>query len=286
MVEATCIKRFMDSDDKTAIEYRLQDTLGNVMDVSAKQLKNAIIQNKIHINNLSLTSNNVLRSTDKRLQCVYINKKIISKIENRIKSLYFKSNVGIKQLRQKAYVIGAKFEQLEKDIYLLETKDSIGIISNKQIALSKNSAALFFDTIFSSIDISDVDVSNTTDKGYMFKFCKAKEINFGNIDTSRVINMTSMFEYCRAKKINFGRIDTSRVTNMADMFRYAELEKIDMSKFNTSNVIYMNRMFEGVGNLKEIDIRNFDTSNVTNMGSMFESCKARTINISGINTKT
>ena len=59
----TCIQKFRDKNN-TIIGYRLKDYNGSIKDVNSKQLKQALMQNKISIDNLQLTSDN--RIVDKK----------------------------------------------------------------------------------------------------------------------------------------------------------------------------------------------------------------------------
>lgn len=289
MIEATCIKQFRDIKDKNVIEYRLQDTLGNIKDVSSEQLKAVIKQNKIHISNLKLARNNRIVCTDEKLNnVVYINKRIMDKINsrNKYKAVYFKSNVNIEQMQKKAQLLGSELEQFSKWLYKLETDTSIGIISNRQITLSMDAYLLFCDWNCTSLDISEIDASNAVSMKDMFSGCKAKSINFGNFDTSRVTDMSYMFAHIiNIEEFKIQNFDTSRVIDMSHMFADSHFIRIDLTNFNTSNVKDMGFMFEFCTS-EIIGLNNLDVSNVEKTNSMFDNYKYNSIDISGLNFKS
>ena len=59
MIICTCIDRFRNKQNQI-IGYRIQDTEGNIRDVTPYQLKNVMIAGKLDVTNLKLTSDNKL----------------------------------------------------------------------------------------------------------------------------------------------------------------------------------------------------------------------------------
>lgn len=102
------------------------------------------------------------------------------------------------------------------------------------------------------------------------------EIDLSNIDTSKVRNMSYMFKNCgNLTNINFNALDTSNATNMRSLFEQCiKLSSLDLSNINTSNVTNMNSMFSGCTNLTTIiGIENLDLSKLTyDNTNLFASC--------------
>ena len=157
-----------------------------------------------------------------------------------------------------------------------------------------------------SIDLSYLDTSLTTDIAYMFastyllgEEMSLKNVIFGNhFNTSSVTNMSSVFLGCssltnldlhifRTSKVetmfqmflgcesllelDLSNFDTSNVTNMIYMFGACyNLNNLNLKNFNTSNVVDTQQMFDGCHNLISLDLRSFDTSKVTSYRTMFD----------------
>ena len=136
-----------------------------------------------------------------------------------------------------------------------------------------------------SIDTKVFDVSNVTDMGYMFGYCKnLEEINLSSFDTSNVTSMQGMFKACHSiKELDLSTFNTSNVTDMSYMFEECSgLTSLDLSMFDTSKVTTMNSMFQNCKDITELDLSNFNTSNVTDMRHMFYYCtNLETLNVSG-----
>lgn len=122
-------------------------------------------------------------------------------------------------------------------------------------------------------------VAPTSTAWWFTQFANCTSIDLSNLDTSNTIYMNNMFANCRAlQSLDVSGFDTSNVTTMKAMFFLCELlTSLDVSNFNTSNVTDMMNMFCGCRNVAALDVTNFDTSNVTTMNLMFEECNLLTI---------
>ena len=156
----------------------------------------------------------------------------------------------------------------------------------KIIANYDMSSYFSFFTNLTSIDLSYLDTSLTTDMGRMFSMALSlQELDLSSFNTSNVTNMSQMFcgsvidgTPMNLTKITFGEnFDTSKVTNMIYMFSYCNyLTSLDLSIFNTSNVTRMSNMFNNCYSLTELNLKKFDTKNVTEMSYMFNNCYSLT----------
>ena len=154
------------------------------------------------------------------------------------------------------------------------------------------SSYFFYFTNLTSIDLSYLDTSLTTNMSMLFVNCTSLiELDLSNFDTSNVTNMNMMFSTSynpmNLTKIIFGKkFDTSNVTGMIMMFYgCTKLTSLDLSNFNTSNVTNMSSMFNSCRSLTELDLSSFDTSNVTSMSQMFQYCDNLTqLDLTSFNT--
>lgn len=283
MVEAKCINKFMGNDNKSIVEYRLMDANGVTIDIEPKQLKRAIKQQQINVINLKLTSDNKLRSTDNLDNVVYINRELITTIGNLKKALYFKSNVNMNNIKSKALALGKSITQLSENIYLIDNEASIGILSDKQICLCRDAHNMFSHTAYTSIDLSEIDTSNSINMEAMFDSCKSTSINVSKFDTSRVTNMKSMFSNTKnLKELDLRSFNTSKLKSLNYMFDLCCADRIDISSFDTSNVKSMICTFKDC-RANIIGLNNLDVRNVNNMTATFRYFKAKKLDISNWN---
>ena len=141
-----------------------------------------------------------------------------------------------------------------------------------------------------TLDLSGLDVSESTDFSYMFNVClHLRQINFGNnFNTSNAKTMEGMFYCCNDqyfKALDLSSFDTSNVTNMSRMFHEVQfVENLNLSSFNTSKVTTMHSMFKMM-KCCQPNVSTFDTSNVTDMKSMFSYTSLhKTLDLSNFNT--
>jgi len=135
----------------------------------------------------------------------------------------------------------------------------------------------------------NIDTSKVTNMQYMFnRMDSLKNITFGtNFKTNNVIAMSFMFANCKSlKTLNLSKFTTTNVINMFKMFfECSSLETINLSNFTTTNVTDMSYMFYNNNMLQSLNINHFDTSNVTDMSYMFYNLKEITsLNLSNIKT--
>ena len=137
-----------------------------------------------------------------------------------------------------------------------------------------------------SIDLSYLDTSLTTDISYMFastyffgEEMSLKNVIFGNhFNTSSVTNMSSVFLGCSSlTNLDLHIFRTSKVETMFQMFMGCEsLLELDLSNFDTSNVTNMKYMFGACYSLVNLNLKNFNTSKVSAMSQMFDGCHSLT----------
>lgn len=147
---------------------------------------------------------------------------------------------------------------------------------------------MFYRSDVKTLDLSGLDVSESTDFSYMFKYCfDLREVNFGNFNTSNAKTMKGMFYQCNNqyfKDLDLSSFDTSNVTDMSRMFYEVQfVRNLNISSFNTSKVTTMSSMFKRMKCCAP-NTSSFDTSNVTDMKSMFSDTCVETLDLSNFNT--
>ena len=139
-----------------------------------------------------------------------------------------------------------------------------------------------------SINTTNIDVSECTNMRYMFSDCNGlTSLDVSNWDTSKVITMYSMFSGCIGlTSLDVSHFDTSKVTDMSLMFAGCNgLTSLNVSHFDTSQVVNMSGMFYNCIGLTSLDVSNFNTSRVTDMSLMFTDCSGLTsLDVSSFNT--
>ncbi|MBQ3435657.1 MAG: BspA family leucine-rich repeat surface protein [Bacilli bacterium] len=156
-----------------------------------------------------------------------------------------------------------------------------------KLRLNSDSSSMFsrMQTLTDISGLSDMDASNVTNMGGMFRNCAIEDIDaLTDWDTSSVTSMNGTFAECTSLVDIDGvsNWDTSKVTIMGGMFSDCKISNIDaLSSWDTSNVTDMGQMFISCSSLVNIDgAANWDTSSVTSMSEMFRS-SYRLANIDG-----
>ena len=156
------------------------------------------------------------------------------------------------------------------------------------VAAGECAAYLFVDCRMETLDLSNLDISATTNMSSMFRACQKLKSFTGlpRLDTSNVTDMSGMFFNLSAHSgpLDLSGFDTSKVTSMRSMFNSSPFSAIDMSGWDTSNVTDMGVMFNYCLNLKALDVSHFDTSNVRNMEGMFAYYRGDALDVSGFDT--
>lgn len=134
-----------------------------------------------------------------------------------------------------------------------------------------------------SLDLSKLDTSNTTNMANMFNRCSdLTSVNLSGLNTSNVENMTYLFRKCKSlQSIDLSSFDTAKVTKMAHMFNEcSSLTNLTLSSnFSTANVDNMYSMFKDCSSLTSLDLSSFTITSGTETSEMLSGC-------TGLNTMT
>ena len=221
----------------------------------------------------------IIKHNEKEMNIIPMNV-IISKI-NFIKCIYY-----------------IKKEDVDKDIQIINNKDSDDNIQNEEI--EKEIKVIIDGEIKSNIltykfnkegayTIYLISYNDLTNMSYMFNRCSLlKELDLSSFNTNQVTNMAFMLSNCFSLiKLNLGTFNTSQVTNMKYMFNNcSSLKELDLSPFNTNNVADMSGMFFNCFLINELKLSSFNTSQVNNMSYMFSYCSSlKELNLQSFDTK-
>ncbi|EHC6329175.1 BspA family leucine-rich repeat surface protein [Listeria monocytogenes] len=117
------------------------------------------------------------------------------------------------------------------------------IVLEGKVFASGSLGSLFWNSVATSLDLSNLDTSNVTDMSVMFSHCAATSLDLSNFDTSNVTDMEAMFYGCAATSLDVSNFDTSNVTEMRTMFCYSAVTSLDLSNFDISNAITVDMLY-------------------------------------------
>ena len=153
----------------------------------------------------------------------------------------------------------------------LNTWNTSGVTNMQFLFSTARDTGTEFDNI--NDIISDWDVSNVTDMGGMFDYCKTFNQPLDSWIVTNVTDMSYMFNGCETFNRPLNTWDTSNVTNMTNMFTNCKTFNQPLNTWDTSNVTDMSNMFSGClrfnQNISEWVLMPDDDINISNM---FENC--------------
>ena len=186
-------------------------------------------------------------------------------------NILFKRVKDLKKFTNRARSLGAEIYSINNDLYIVKIRENITIMSEKEFKLYGD--RVFSHSKFKSLDIREIDTSESTSFKDLFDSSTCEVINISGIDSSKVEDMSGMFNECKylRKIIGLESLRTDKVVTFRRMFACCRaLEEIDLSSFNTSNCTNMAYMFSEIGIYGSLDISVFDTTKVQNMEGMFK----------------
>lgn len=117
------------------------------------------------------------------------------------------------------------------------------------------------------------DVIAASNSAFLFSgLSKATSIDLSGLDTSNTTNMNNMFSHCKAlTSLEISNLNTDKVTDIDFMFASCtSLTSLDVSKIDTSRLKTLISVFNNCANLTELTgLENWDVSQVYDMNSLF-----------------
>lgn len=136
---------------------------------------------------------------------------------------------------------------------------------------------IFANTLFTSIDISNIDTSEITSFDSLFeKNSFLKEINLTGIKTPKLETMNNTFLKCYSLRHikGFNTLDTTNLKEANDTFRLAiSLVDLDVTGWKPESLEIMSSTFDTCLNLREIKgMADLKTPKLRQMNSTFKKC--------------
>lgn len=184
---------------------------------------------------------------------------------------------------------------------ILETKAAIrNAIIDKGVDVGEDTKFADYASKIDSIEVGGgtddflaMRTLNGTNMSYLFYAYPGTTLDLSNLDISNATDISGMFEMCQRLQTLTGlnTWDTKNVTKMGNMFYICpSLTSLDLSSFDTSKVTDMIMMFSYCSKLETLDIRNFDMGNVPDVHTtsyMFGDCvKLHTLRLDNCDNDT
>lgn len=297
-MKVTCVLRFKDEKTDKIIGYRLMDRNRMYKDFEPNELKAAISQKLIAVDNLKLTSDGRLilkKDIPDKIISVNENTKFNpvtaseltkGKIKNKKIAAFLKRAFFLKRLT----IIPTRKDDCPDDecIYIVDTSKPFKRHS-RIIYIADNVAKIPYHNAVWEAAMSDYYIEfNTkviggnglTSLYNGFSKIHANILDISELNTSKVTDMSDAFGYAYIRNlVGLDKIDTSKVERMDEMFccYFGNLPEI---KFNTSMVKDMRRMFSGYSPTNEntcLDVSSLDTRSLKYTSDIFTPCEARQI---------
>ena len=110
------------------------------------------------------------------------------------------------------------------------------------------------------LELKYLDVSGAYIFTYIFKSCKASELDLSSWNTSRVYLMNYAFQQCVASYINVSGWDTSKVSTFYNTFDRCVAQTIEgLGDWTNENATEYNYMFNSANRLLVLDLSGFTT---------------------------
>ena len=209
MLQARCIRKFRDNN-KQIKGYRLKDNFGKTIDVTPEQLKNAIINNKIQIVNLTLTSDGRLIDAAKTVQTPQVNTTVQQISTHMTQQNDKTSSEKFNAIRAKAQMMDIEikkysFRDFNIEMLTLQDKHIIYIDEHSYNLFTRaydNTFELFAEILHDlSGTIKIMGGKNLSSTKFMFYECKDQVIDITDLEISDNTDIKLMFQKCESKII-------------------------------------------------------------------------------------
>lgn len=283
-MKVTCVLRFKDEKTDKIIGYRLMDKNRMYKDFEPNELKAAIAQKLIVVDNLKLTSDGRLilkndipdklislnESTKTKFNPVKVSDMTKGKIKDKKIAAFLKRASFLKKLT----IIPTRKDDCPDDecIYIVDTSKPFKRHSR---------------IIYLADNVNEIPYRNDVWKAAMSDYYK--EYNTKVIGGNGLISLYNGFSTIHTNILDISELNTSNVTDMSSAFGCAYIKNVvGLDKIDTRKVEKMNQTFGCYfGNLPELK---FNTCMVKDMRGMFEGYSPTTestcLDVSSLNTSS
>lgn len=290
------------------------DNTGKTVNIYSDALKEHIRNGILHVENLTLTSDNRLVNAGEegtaksdQLESIVSKAKMLGKNIIPVPTSDGHNCIVVELEKNKLkLLIPDEVTEVAKSSHDTLFSSSLGNIicehgyDNTELEVIggrglKSTLNMFLNLTLNILDLTKLDTSNVTNMVSMFEKLRVGIIKMGNFNTSKVTNMASMFYCCKIRGYNrslysdtvgildLSSFDTSNVENMTSMFNRAVL-MADFSKLNTSKVKSMQSMFEAF-RARSMTLNTWDTSCVKYFNGMFSKAVILKLSIKSFKVK-
>lgn len=278
VTEYTCTERFM--NNRRAIDvYALKDDNGNVVRISASEIKRLISNGKILVTNLKLTSDNRLimtdnddrrsnntvpakaekntsdkqEATDKKdtavepVQAYFTTKcgKYITKVSEDHKITFNEYTGNIVNLVRKARILGKEAYTFDGNLAIISNSDEIRVYGHNIMMES--------------------DCTN------MFNGLRAQSLDFNNTNWRNTMTITRMFVHSRIGTLTFCGAKKCCPNTASEAFFDAYVGVANFQGFSSEKLRDAQAMFREF-RTNELDLKTFKARQLSNAYEMFRRC--------------
>lgn len=289
MLKVRCLEKIYDKS-KRIIGYKIISDSGEVVDVKADKLKEAIQNHKLEVLNLQLTSDNRLidRKCDKKFaRNTILGKDFFAQLkehpamkETYNKSIQFRSVKDINKSVYKLRALGASFEKLNNSVILALYDKNIILVSQTKFVLV-NEEDTFQSINIGKLSLANVDTSEIKDMRKLFSSISCRVLDLSNCDFSNVHIYDNLFWFSHIDKVILDNTKFGYVLSAKSMFSYAHMKDIDLSKFDFSKTEEAYDMFASCS-MQTVKFKSDAFSNMKTAHYMFSGCNIRKLDLSNI----
>ena len=242
------IVKIVDIDTGKIFEYKLQ------------LLKTLIQSNKIKVHNLELIGNKLcLKQTNYKY--AIIDRQLIDELYQFSDNveLKFTQVVQLDNYIHKSKLLGKQVVYNSNNQNVFYNHVKLGVLTG--INLNNDIVAILGDNKLEVVSSKPFRMISFTGFSSIFEGTLYSKIDLSNVNTCGVSSMRRMFAYTKATWINLRDFDATNVIDMEGAFSGVQLGTLDLSSFKTPNLEVVTDMFLGA-NIKLVDLRNISLDKI------------------------
>lgn len=278
VTEYTCTERFM--NNKRAIDvYALKDGNGNVVRISASELKRIISNGKILVTNLKLTSDNRLIMADNNDR--RSNNTVPAKVEKDTsdnKEATDKKDTSVEPVQAYFTTKCGKYITKISEAHKITFNEYTGnIINLVRKARDLGKEAYTFDGNLAIISNSDEirvyghNIMMESDCTNMFNGLRAQSLDFNNTNWRNTMTISRMFVHSRIGTLTFDGAKKCCPNTAAEAFFDAYVGIANFQGFSSEKLRDAQAMFREF-RTNELDLKTFKARQLSNAYEMFRRC--------------
>ena len=274
----TCTERFM--NNRRAIDvYALKDGNGNVIRISASELKRLISNGKILVTNLKLTSDNriIMADNDEKRSNNTVSAKAEKDTSDKQEATD-KKDTAVEPVQ--AYFTtkcGKYITKISEDHKITFNEYTGNIVNLVRKARALGKEAYTFDGNLAIISNSDEirvyghNIMMQSDCTNMFNGLRAKSLDFNNTNWRNTMTISRMFVHSRIGTLTFDGAKKCCPNTAAEAFFDAHIGSVSFQGFSSEKLLDAAAMFREF-RTTELDLKTFKARQLSNAYEMFRRC--------------